>query len=313
MNANPQPFKAGFVAIAGRPNVGKSTLMNALLGQKVAAVSPRPQTTRRRQLGILTVENAQVIFIDTPGIHLPRHKLGEYMNSAAADALHDADLVVWMVDGSVMPTEEDEIVSQRLAGLCRLKPVLPKSIPVVLALNKVDRIPDNQIPEFELAYQYLLPQALVIPISALSGFNRPRLLQEIIDHLPEGAPLYDPEQITDLYEREIAADLLREAALQQLREEVPHAIAVRIDEYTERGETGAYIAATFFVEKESQKAIVIGSGGEMLKKISTAARRQIESMSGRKVFLEVRVKVHKNWRTNANALRMFGFSIDKDK
>ena len=305
MSDNPPAYKSGFVAIAGRPNVGKSTLMNVFLGQKVAAISPRPQTTRRRQLGILTLENAQVIFIDTPGIHAARHKLGEFMNDDAATALKDADVVLWMVDSSVMPTEEDEIVARRIQ-----ETVDPAK--VIVVLNKIDRIPAAQIPEYEIAYGYLLSQAQVIPVSALNAANLDGLLNAILERLPPGEPLYDPEQITDLYEREIAADLLRESALQHLREEVPHAIAVRIDEYTERGDSGAFIAATLIVEKESQKGIVIGRQGEMLKKISTAARLNIEQMSGRKVYLEVRVKVNKNWRSDPNALRLLGFAPKKN-
>ncbi len=304
MSDKPACYKCGFVAIAGRPNVGKSTLMNAFLGQKIAAVSRRPQTTRRRQLGILTLENAQVIFIDTPGIHLARHKLGEYMNDDATAALKDADVVLWMVDSSVMPTDEDEIVAHRI-----LEVVAPAMI--MLTLNKIDRIPAGQIREYEIAYGYLLPQAQVMPISASNGVNLDGLLNAILERLPQGEPLYDPQQITDLYEREIAADLLREAALQHLREEVPHALAVRIDEYTERGEHGAFIAATLIAEKESQKGIVIGRQGEMLKKISTTARQHIEQMSGRKVYLEVRVKVNKNWRSDPNALRLLGFTPKK--
>lgn len=306
MSDNPPAYRSGFVAIAGRPNVGKSTLMNAFLGQKIAAISRRPQTTRRRQLGILTLENAQVIFIDTPGIHIARHKLGEYMNYDAATALNDADVVLWMVDCSVMPTEEDEIVARRIQELVEPAKVL-------LTLNKIDRIPTGQIAEYKIAYGYLLPQVQVVPISAINGVNLDGLLNAILERLPPGEQLYDPEQITDLYEREIAADLLREAALQHLREEVPHAVAVRIDEYTERGDSGAYIAATLIVEKESQKGIVIGRQGEMLKKISTTARQQIEQMSRRKVYLEVRVKVNKNWRSDPDALRLLGFAPKKNQ
>lgn len=305
MSETNQPFKAGFVALVGRPNVGKSTLLNAFMKQKIAAVSPRPQTTRQRQLGILTLEHTQIVFIDTPGIHIPRHKLGEYMNEVAAIALADADVIVWLVDGSGMPTEEDEIIAGKIKDLKEPPPVL-------LVLNKVDLIPERQIPEYTLAYQSLLPDAEAIPISASAGYQRNRLLDRLIALLPEGEPFFDEAQVTDLYERDIAADLVREAALVHLRDEVPHGIAVRVDEFTERGENGALISATLFVERESHKGIVIGKGGEMLKLIGSTARKEIEAMSGRKVFLELRVKVNKNWRTNRDALRMLGYFTEKE-
>jgi len=294
-------FKTGYAAVVGQPNVGKSTLTNALLGQKVAAVSPRPQTTRRNQLGILTLENSQVIFTDTPGLHKPHHKLGTYMNEEAGETLEDADVIVFMVDASQPPADEDRLVAERIASLA-------SHPPVILALNKIDLVSQADQEATQAAYQALLPAAQPIQVSALSGYNRDRLLKEIIARLPAGEPLYSEDQVTDLYERDIAADLIREAALVHLRDEVPHAMAVRIDEYTERGESGAYISATLFVERESQKPIVIGQGGEMLKKIGTTARKEIEGMSGRKVFLELRVKVEKNWRNNEEALRNFGFT-----
>jgi GTPase len=295
--------KAGYAAIVGRPNVGKSTLLNYFLGQKVAAVSPRPQTTRRTQLGILTIENAQVIFVDTPGLHSPHHKLGEFMNEEAAGALDDADVIVWMVEANVMPTEEDILIGQRLAEKRKLPPTL-------LALNKADLLqPEvDRLSLHQAAYQSLLPQATPYLISASKGQGCPELLLAILAYLPEGESFYSEEEITDFYERDIAAELIREAALLHLREEVPHGIAVRVDEFTERGESGAHIHATLFVEKESHKGIVIGQGGEMLKKIGTAARQEIEKMSGRKVFLELRVKVNKNWRSSVDALRLMGYS-----
>jgi len=297
--------KAGYAAIVGRPNVGKSTLLNYFLGQKIAAVSPRPQTTRRKQLGILTLENAQVIFVDTPGLHKPHHKLGEYMNEEASSALDDADVIVWMVEANILPTEEDVLIALRLTEKRNLPPTL-------LVLNKSDLLADNGIAENQKAYQALLPQAVPYLISAGKGQGCDELLQAILSHLPDGDPFYSEEEITDFYERDIAAELIREAALMHLREEIPHGIAVRIDEFTERGEIGAHIHATLFVEKESHKGIVIGQGGEMLKKIGTAARQEIEKMSGRKVFLELRVKVNKNWRSNVDALRLMGYSHKED-
>lgn len=298
------PFKSGFAALIGRPNTGKSTLLNALLGQKVAAVSPRPQTTQRRQLGILTREDSQIIFMDTPGIHNPHHKLGEYMNDVAQATLEQADVVVWMVDVSDPPHKEDVLIADLLG---KIKP-LPTTI---LALNKIDLLPHDLVEARKDSYQQLLPQAALHPLSATQGTGQAELLEAICRHLPPGPPLYDPDQITDLYEREIAADLIREAALLHLRDEIPHGIAVRIDDYKERGEDGSYIAATLFVERESHKGIVIGQKGTMIKTIGSTAREEIEAMSGRKVYLELRVKIKKNWRNNPSVLRYLGFVENK--
>jgi GTP-binding protein Era len=295
-------FHSGFVAIIGRPNVGKSTLLNAILGQKVAAVSPRPQTTRQRQLGILTLPHAQIVFIDTPGIHVAHHALGKAMNAIAQETLQEADVIVWIVDSSQPPSEEDEIIA---AQLSKLRP----SPYVILALNKIDLLEGDRLAKYEQQFLLLLKNARPMEISALSGFGLAELQSALVDEMPEGEPLYSADQVTDFFERQIASDLIREAALINLRDEVPHALAVRVDEYKEREEQGAYIAATLFIEKDSQKGIVIGRGGEMLKKIGTQARQSIEEMSGRKVFLELRVKVSKNWRNNPDVLRQMGFDI----
>jgi GTP-binding protein Era len=305
--------KSGFVAVMGRPNVGKSTLVNALLGQKVAAVSPRPQTTRRQQLGILSLENAQAIFVDTPGVHHPRHKLGESMNQSAQEALEDCDLVLFMVDASQEPSEDDRLLADRLGTLKRTPPL-------ILALNKIDLLSLDVQPMRLVDYERLLPARYASPehhkslcVSATRGDNRQALLDEILERLPENPPFFPEDQVTDLFERDIAGDLIREAALSHLREEIPHGINVRVDEFTERSDQGAFIAATIFVEKESHKPIVIGQGGSMLKKIGTAARQEIEAMSGRKVFLQLRVKVRKNWRDDEKALKQFGFSSKSRK
>ncbi len=298
--------KSGYVAVAGRPNVGKSTLVNLLLGQKVAAVSPRPQTTRKRQLGILTQPDVQVVFVDTPGLHKPSHKLGEMMNAQAQAALEDADLVLFMVDASAAPGSEDRSAAERLTSLGQS--ALSKTL---LVANKMDLVTQAQVPERLVAFQNLLPSVELFPISAAFNSNVDQLLKAILQRLPEGPVYFPDEQITDLYEREISADLIRAAALVSLRDEVPHGIAVRIDQYTERGDSGAFIGATIFVERESHKAIVIGQGGKMIKEIGAAARQEIEAMSGRKVFLELRVKVRANWRDDQAALRQFGFNEEK--
>jgi GTP-binding protein Era len=297
---NQHGFKSGFVAIVGRPNVGKSTLLNAILGQKIAAVSPRPQTTRRQQLGILTLDDAQIIFTDTPGVHHAKHKLGNYMNEEAAIALEDSDVIVFIVDGSVKPDPEDEL----LANLLR---EIGGKVPTILGMNKMDLLGDEDKNNFFNLYQSLVPQAKILLISATHHQGLDNLVSEILSQLPEHPPFYPPDQITDLYEKEIAADLIREAALNILRDEVPHSIAVRIDEFRERENGNAYIEATLFVERDSQKGIVIGSKGKMIKKLGIEARKLIEEMSGRRVYLRLRAKVRKNWRNDENSLRLFGF------
>jgi len=300
-------FRSGFVAVIGKPNVGKSTLINTLLGQKIAAVSARPQTTRRRQLGILTTEAAQLVFVDTPGMHQPHHKLGKFLNQEAEEGLSGVDVILWLVDASHSPDAEDQRIADLLNGLKR-------SPRLIVGLNKIDLLHPAQTLEGQtMLFQNLVPHASLVPLSALLGEGRQDLVQKVIEYLPEREPDFPPDQLTDLYEREIASDLIREAALEFLRDEVPHGLAVRIDEFTERGEVGAYIGATLFVERESQKGIVIGEKGLMLKKIGSSARKEIESMSGRKVFLQLRVKVAKDWRNDENLLNRFGFKIKKKK
>ena len=300
MSETPSPFRVGFVAIIGRPNVGKSTLINTLLGQKIAAVSPRPQTTRRRQLGILTLPDAQVIFVDTPGLHIPQHKLGEYMNEEAVASLEHSDLLVWMVDASEPVTEEDRLIAQRLAKLSHRPAVL-------LVLNKIDRLKEDILPARQAEFLGLLPFAEPVSISAYSKEDAQRFLQAVLARLPAGQPFFDEEQVTDLYERDIAMDLIREAALVHLRDEVPHALGVRIDEFRERNPGLNYIAATLLVEKESHKGIVIGQGGEMLKRIGSTARKSIEAMTGIHVFIDLHVKVSKDWRDNPAILKTLGY------
>ena len=300
MDQLPDDFRSGFVALMGRPNVGKSTLINRLIGTKIAATSPWPQTTRKTQMGILTLDNAQIIFVDTPGVHNPIHKLGERMNEEALMVLEESDIILFIVDISEPPSDEDRLLASSLGKV-------KHNIPKIMALNKVDLIPKNSIQENEEQFQILFSQAEQISISSINGDNLDELVLRLITLLPKGPPFFPQDQLTDLYEREIAADLIREAILYNLRAEVPHSIAVRIDEYKDRDNNNTYIAATLFVERDSQKGIVIGQGGETLKKIGIAARQKIEDLIGRKVYLQLRVKVRRNWRNDPAALKLFGF------
>jgi GTP-binding protein Era len=299
-------MKAGYVAVVGRPNVGKSTLINALLDQKIAAVSPKPQTTRRRQLGILTRPQFQLVFVDTPGIHKAQHKLGDYMNDEAMNSLADADVVLWLISADEELTHEDQMIAEKLGAIRKLPPVL-------IALSKVDNVDAETIDTRKKQVVELFPARDVLEICSLQKKGLEELLETLLHYIPEGEPFFDEETVTDYYEKEIAAELIRESALYFLRDEVPHCLAVRMDEYTERGEKGAFIEATYFVERDSQKGIVIGQGGEMLKKIGTRARQEIEKMSGREIYLSLRVKVNKNWRNSPEALHLLGYEKESDK
>ncbi|MCX7855774.1 MAG: GTPase Era [Anaerolineae bacterium] len=296
----PPGHRSGFVAVIGRPNVGKSTLMNQLLGHKVAIVSPRPQTTRTCIRGILTRPDAQIIFVDTPGLHKPLHKLGEVMVASAASAIPDADVVLFVVDVSVMPTEEDQMIARMIRQRT--------SNPVILVLNKMDLLPPERVKLHTEAYWALVPDhAGWMMTIATEAVNLDKLLDIVIAHLPEGPRYYPGDLITDQTEREIAAELVREQVLRFTHEEVPHSVAVVVEEYKERETGGVYIAATIYVEKESQKGILIGAGGQMLRRIGTAAREEIERMVGGRVYLDLWVKVSKNWRRDMQRVRRMGY------
>jgi GTP-binding protein Era len=295
--------RSGFVAVVGRPNVGKSTLINRMVGQKVAIVSPRPQTTRNRLLGILTVQDAQVIFLDTPGVHTPKHRLGAAMVNTAASTLADADLLLWVVDASAEPTEEDHRVAELLQGA--------PPVPRLLALNKVDRLASARLQERMAVFAALAPDAALLAISAIRGDNLDRLQQLIIARLPFGPAFYPEDEFTDQQERFMAAELIREQVLHNLRDEVPHAVAVLVNEFKPRSDDLTYISATAYVERESQKAILLGADGAMIKRIGQASRLGIEELLGTQVYLDLWVKVRPRWRKRDEELRRLGYQPPK--
>ncbi len=300
--ALPEGHKSGFVAVIGRPNVGKSTLVNALVGRKIAIVSPKPQTTRNRISGILTAPDYQMIFVDTPGIHTrPGHRLNELMIEQAVASIPNADVVLFVVDVAVAPREEDAYIAQLLQAKAQKRPV-------VFALNKMDQLDMEQAKANIERYWALLPDyADSIPISALKGTNLDLLREHLLRFLPEGPRYYPGDQITDQTEHQIAAELIREAMLRFTHQEVPHAAAVFVEDYHERENGVLYVSATIWVERESQKPIVIGKQGQRLKQIGSAARVELERFIGGKVYLELWVKVQPQWRDREGRLRELGF------
>lgn len=296
----PTPYRSGFIAVVGRPNVGKSTLMNYFLGQKIAIVSDKPQTTRHKQLGIVTRDDAQVVFVDTPGIHEPRNELGKYMVETAARALIDADAILFIVDVSVPPGPSDE----RIAKLILDKPGVT---PVVLALNKMDKLKPEDVRPFSDAYRLLVPEAKWWLISAKEGHNLDDLLNTLVSVLPEGPTLFPEDEVTLTHLRDLAAEFIREAALHLLEQEVPHGLAVEITAYQERSGGLTYISADINVEREAHKRIVIGKGGQMLKAIGTSAREEIAKLLEKQVYLELHVKTRKNWRSDVREVQRLGY------
>lgn len=296
-----ETFKSGFVALIGRPNVGKSTLLNHLIGQKIAIMSDKPQTTRNRIQGVYTTKNEQIVFIDTPGIHKPKHKLGEYMTKTAQQTLNEVDLVLFLVDASEGYGKGDQYIIDRLEEV---------KTPVFLVLNKIDLVhPDELLPLIEL-YREKSDFQEIIPISARNGNNMNTLTNEIVHVLEEGPQYYPDDQVTDHPERFIAAEMIREKVLHLTREEVPHSIAVVIEQIKRKRKNGnevVVINAAIMVERTSQKGIIIGKQGKMLKEIGKRARTDIETLFGSKVYLELWVKVQKDWRNKDFLIEDFGY------
>ncbi len=300
----PPGHKSGFAALIGQPNVGKSTLMNSLLGQKVAIVSPTPQTTRNRILGIMTQSEYQIIFMDTPGIHRPRHRLGKYMVSTAQSAIPDADVIMFMVDVSTPPNAQDR-------NIARLITARKTESPVLLVLNKMDKLKPAKV-EMHCEVYWSLGGSENwyqdwMMTTATTGENLDKLLEHIVTALPQGPRYYPSDQITDQTEREIAAELIREQVLRHTRQEVPHSVAVVVQEFKARTEELTYVGADVFVERSSQKGIIIGKKGHMLRKIGAAARPQIERLTGTQVYLDLWVKVSEGWRKDVRRLRRLGY------
>ncbi|MDV2683128.1 GTPase Era [Alkalihalophilus lindianensis] len=302
MNNTPKGFKSGFVSIIGRPNVGKSTLLNYVIGQKIAIMSDKPQTTRNKIQGVYTSNESQVVFIDTPGIHKPKHKLGDFMMKVAQNTLREVDLILYVVEAGEAFGPGEEFIIERLKET---------STPVFLVINKIDKVqPDDLLGIIE-TYRTKLDFAEVVPVSALQGSNIPTLMDQIVGHLDEGPQYYPSDQITDHPERFVVAELIREKVLHLTREEIPHSVAVVIDQMKRRDNEMIYIGATVIVERTSQKGIVIGKQGGMLREVGKRARGDIEALLGSKVFLELWVKVQKDWRNKPTHLRDYGFKEDE--
>ncbi|CAH1851959.1 GTPase Era [Convivina praedatoris] len=293
-------FKSGFVAIIGRPNVGKSTLLNRIVGEKIAIMSDKAQTTRNKIQGIYTTDDAQVVFIDTPGVHKPQNSLGDFMVKSAFSALHEADAIWFVVDASKERGRGDNFIIERLKEV--------KSTPIYLIINKIDLLPKDQLFEVINSYQEDAPQwAEVFPISATEGDNVPELLEGVIDQLEEGPQYFDSDQLTDHPERFIISELIREKVLQLTQQEVPHSVAVVIDQIEQEEGDKVHIQASIIVERPTQKNIVIGKQGQMIKQIGIRARKDIERLLGSKVFLETWVKVEPRWRDRPQALQSMGY------
>ncbi|WP_342598425.1 GTPase Era [Psychrobacillus sp. FSL H8-0483] len=305
MQQNNEGFKSGFISIIGRPNVGKSTFLNRVVGQKIAIMSDKPQTTRNKVQGVVTQDNSQMIFIDTPGIHVPKHKLGDFMLKVAKNTLREVDVILFMVNATEPRGKIDEYIMEMLEH---------NETPVFLIINKIDQIHPDELVKIVDSYKSKYNFAEIIPISALQGNNVDRLLETIQKYLPEGPQYYPADQVTDHPERFIISEMIREKVLHLTREEIPHSIAVIIDKIKKEEDTEKdmiRVQATIIVERDSQKGIVIGKKGALLKEVGTRARHDIEMLLGTRVFLELWVKVQKDWRNKSTHLRDYGFRDDE--
>ena len=291
-------FKSGFVAIVGRPNVGKSTFMNYVLGQKIAIMSDKAQTTRNKIQGVYTKEDAQIVFLDTPGIHKPKHELGEFMVKSAYSALKEVDAVLFMVNVSEKRGPGDDFIIEKLKGI---------KTPIFLVFNKIDLVTPEVLLERVESYKDALDFAGVFPISVLQGNNVNELMAGLINALPEGPQYYPADQITDHPEYFVVSELIREKILQLTQEEIPHSVAVTVDKMQKDEFDKVHVYANIIVERKSQKGIIIGKGGRLLKEIGTRSRRDIQQLLGNKVYLELWVKVEKDWRKRKSNLQEYGY------
>ena len=294
-------FKSGFVTLIGRPNVGKSTLMNYLIGQKIAITSNKPQTTRNRIQTVLTTDEGQIVFVDTPGIHKAKNKLGEYMVNVAEKTLNEVDVILWLVEPSDFIGAGEQHIIEKLKTV---------KTPVILVINKVDSVKKEEVLASIAAYQGIYDFAAIVPVSARSGENTKELLKVVYQYLPYGPQFYDEDTITDQPERQIVAELIREKALHCLNEEIPHGIAVVIDSMKKKGKV-MHIDATIICERDSHKGIIIGKQGSMLKKIGSTARYEIEKMLDMQANLKLWVKVKKDWRDSDFLVKNFGYREDE--
>ena len=299
-NTDTKEFKSGFVTLIGRPNVGKSTRMNHLIGQKIAITSEKPQTTRNRIQTVYTDERGQIIFLDTPGIHKAKNKLGEYMVNVAENTLKEVDVILWLVEPTTFIGAGERHIAEQLSKI---------KTPVILVINKIDTVKSKEeILTFIAAYKDILNFAEIIPVSALKEMNIEDVKSSIFKYLPAGPQFYDEDTVTDQPMRQIAAELIREKALRMLDEEIPHGIAVTIEKMSERPNGIMDVEATIICERDSHKGIIIGKGGAMLKRIGSAARRELEDMLETKVNLQIWVKVRREWRDSELLMKNYGYN-----
>ncbi|MGQ3685342.1 MAG: GTPase Era [Candidatus Loosdrechtia sp.] len=298
MQSNKRSFKAGYAAIIGKPNVGKSTLINGFLGCKLSIVTPKPQTTRKKIMGVLTRDDFQIVFYDTPGIIEPKYELQRYMVKEAYNAVKDADVILLLAEPFKPPAGEDEEVLKKLSSL---------NIPVILAMNKIDLVKKDDLIPVIAAYNEQMNFAEIVPISALKGINIDLMLTLLVKYLPEGEPFYPEDYLTDYNERFLAAEVVREKIFELYGEEIPYSTAVEIEEFKEREAGKDFIKAIIYVERESQKGIIIGEDGRSVKHLGTIARKEIEKQTGKNVYLELRVKVMGKWRKDKNKLQRLGY------